>query len=182
MTQNAQAPVVEAKPPTEAELRAQLDKAIKSDDFRAIAKVAAEIAKFVKTKETAELEVKQKALASMTEEVKAVIGKALKPLVDSGKLDQADGIWYSYDFGEKLTACRLMKSQPKARTAGTGGGGGGKRFDVNTTPGSDIFTKFANEPYKDTGKTVQQAWDSSTDKNWRYGIRQFLLKKHGTIS
>ena len=37
----------------------------------------------------------------MTEDVKGAIVKAVKPLVDSGKLDAADGIWFSYDFGEK---------------------------------------------------------------------------------
>jgi len=175
------APVADVKPPTEAELMAQMDKAIKSGDFRAVAKIAAEIAKVQKTKETAELDAKQKFLATLTEEVKAVIDKALRPLVDAGKLDKADGIWYTQDFGEKLVACRLMKSQPKARTS-TGGGGGGKKFDVATTPGSDLFEKFKAEAYKESGMTVQQAWDSDADKNKRYAIRQWLLKRGGVIS
>lgn len=186
--QQAPTPVVEAKPveaeakaPTEAELMASMDKAIKSGDYKAVAKVATEIAKVQKTKEQAEVEAKQKALAGLTEKVKAVIEKAVKPMVDAGELDQADGIWYTYDFAEKLTACRLMKSQPKAR-ASTGGGGGGKKFDVATTPGSDLFEKFKGEQYKETGMTVQQAWDSDADKNKRYAIRQWLLKKGGVIS
>lgn len=184
MTQEQPQAVVqptEAKPATEAELMASMDKAIKSGDYRAVAKVATDIAKVQKTKETAELEAKQAALASLTIEVKAIIEKAVKPMVDAGKLDKADGIWYSYDFGEKLTACRLMKSAPKARTS-TSGGGGGKKFDVNTTPGSELFEKFKGEQYKESGMTVQQAWDSDADKNKRYAIRQWLLKKGGVIS
>lgn len=174
-------PAPDAKPPTEAELMASMDKAIKSGDYKAVAKVATEIAKVQKTKEQAEVEAKQKALAGLTEKVKAMIEKAVKPMVDAGELDQADGIWYTYDFAEKLTACRLMKSQPKARTT-TGGGGGGKKFDVATTPGSDLFEKFKGEAYKESGMTVQQAWDSDADKNKRYAIRQWLLKKGGVIS
>jgi len=180
MTQ-AQAPAAEVRVPTEAELMAQMDKAMKTGDFKAVAKIASEIAKVQKAKEQAEVEAKQKALAGLTDKVKAAIEKAVKPLVDAGELDQADGIWYTYDFGEKLIACRLMKSQPKAR-ASTGGGGGGKKFDVATTPGSDLFEKFKGEAYKDTGMTVQQAWDADADKNKRYAIRQWLLKKGGVIS
>jgi len=167
--------------PTEAELMAQMDKAIKSGDYKAVAKVATEIAKVQKSKEQAELESKQKALAVMTEKVKGVIERALKPLIEAKELDAADGVWYTYDFGDKLTACRLMKSQPKGKTS-TGTGGGGKKFDVATTPGSDLFEKFKGEAYKESGLTVQQAWDSDADKNKRYAIRQWLLKKGGVIS
>ena len=168
---------IQEKPRTEAELMAEMEKALKSKDFKAVSKVSSELVKFQKAKEQTELEAKQKVLASMTEEVKAVIQKALAKLVDSGKLDAADGIWYSNDFGEKLVQCRLIKTQTKAKGTG-GGGGGGKKFDIST---DELMEKFGGEIYKD-GKTFKEAHESNTDKNWRYGIREVLLKKGGYIS
>jgi len=170
-------PVEAPKQASEAELMQQLDAALKSKDFKAVAKVSNEIAKFQKTKEQAELETKQSALAAVTDEVKKVITAALKPLVEAKKLDSADGVWFTQDFGEKLITCRLTKTA--ARKASTGGGGVGKKFDVNT---NDLLAKFGGQNYKESGMTIQAAWESNTDKNYRYAIRQTLLKLNGTIS
>jgi hypothetical protein len=172
------APVAE---PTEAELMAELDKVLAAAKtgkatFKDVAAVSRKLDTTVKAKEKVELETKRKALDAMIEQVKAAISKAVKPIVDSGKLDAADGIWYSYDFGEQAPVVRLMKSQPKARTSGTGGGGG-KKFDIST---DDMLTRHGQEEFRD-GMTLQQAYESSTDKNWRYGIRKKLLQKEGLI-
>ena len=172
------APVaVEAKPPSEAELMAQMNAAVKSGDYKAVAKVAQELVKFQKSKEAAELEAKQAVLAKFTEQVKLAIEKAIKPFIDSRQLDLADGVWFAQDFGEKLTTCKLMKSQAKAaRTGGTGGGG--KKFSVST---SELLDKFGDAEYKE-GQTFKAAWEANTDKNWRYAIREALLKKNGNIT
>lgn len=114
------------------------------------------------------------------------------------ELDKADGVWYSNDFSAEsghATSIRLMKGQakeakPKAEgQAKTSGGGGGKKFDVKT---EDMITEVgesavlgdgqngtikAGSAY--VGKTVKEAWDASTDKNWRYGLRTILLKHTG---
>ena len=162
--------------PTEAELMAELEAALKSKDFKAVAAASRKLDSAVKAKEKVESAAKTAELDAIRDEVAAVISKAVKGLVDSGKLDAADGIWYSYDFGEQAPVVRLSKSAPRAARSGTGGGG--KKFDIST---DDMLTKFGTETYKDTGMTVQQAYESSTDKNYRYAIRQFLLKKNGTI-
>jgi len=169
------ATAVEVKAPTEAELKAELDKAYKSGDWKAIAKVAGEIAKFEKAKESAEHEKVLKALEAITEEVKKAVQKVIQPFIDAKKLDKADGIWFVQDFGEKLVTCRLTKSAP--RKAGTGGGGGGKKFDVST---EDLLAKFGDTEYKD-GVTFKAAHEATTDKNKRYAIREALLKKGGYI-
>ena len=174
---NEQAPVTEPAPePTEAELMAALEAALKSKDFKAVAAASRKLDTAVKAKEKAELDEKRKALDAMIESVKDAISKAVKPLVDSGKLDAADGIWYSYDFGEQAPVVRLMKSQPKARTSG-GSGGGGKKFDIST---EDMLTRHGQEEFKD-GMNFQVAYESSTDKNWRFAIRRKLLQKEGLI-
>ena len=158
---------------TEADLMAKLDIAMKSGDFKAVARVANEVAKLQKTQEQAEQDAKLAVLATITEKTKTTIAKALKPLVDGGELDQADGIWYSNDFGEKLVACRLVKSAPKK----AGGGGGGKRFDVSS---DDLLAKYGDQEWKD-GISFKQAHESNTDGNFRYAIRQKLLKLGGYI-
>ncbi len=171
----AEVVAVTATEPTEAELMSELESALKSKDFKAVAAASRKLDSAVKTKEKAELEVKRAALDSMIDKVKGAITKAVKPLVDSGELDVADGIWYSFDFGEQAPVVRLMKTQPRAARAG--GGGGGKKFDIST---DDMLARHGQEEYKD-GLNFQQAYESSTDKNWRYAIRQKLLKLEGVI-
>lgn len=166
------------EPKTQAQLMEEMNKAVASGDYKAVAKVASELVKFQKAAEQAELEAKTKALEAISQEVKTAIEKAVQKLVDSGKLDQADGIWYTNDFGEKLTTIRLMKSAPKAKTSTGTGGGAGKKFSVTT---AELLEKFGADEYKD-GQSYQTAWDSNTDKNWRYAIRESLLKKSGHMS
>ena len=166
-----------AEQPTEEQLIAQMNEATKSGDFKAVAKVAQELVKFQKAKEAAELAAKQAALEGVTKEVGDAILKAIKPFVDGGKLDIADGIWFTMDFGDKSQSIRLMKNQAK-KASGGNGGGKGKKFDVDTT---ELLERFGSDDYKD-GMTYAQAWESNTDKNWRYGIRTSLLKKAGITS
>jgi len=169
--------VIEERPKGEATLMAEMNSAVTSGDYKAVAKVAQELVKFQKAKEQIELEAKQAILAEKTVKVKEILDKAVGKLIDSGELDKADGIWYTQDFGEKSTSCRLMKTAAKAK--GTGGGGGaGKKFAISTT---DLLEKYGTQEYKD-GTTYQSAWDANTDKNWRYAIRESLLKKDGLIS
>lgn len=165
-------------PKTEAELMQEMQAAVKTNDYKAVAKAAQEMVKFQKAREQSELEAKQKILATKTAVVQLAITKALQPLIDREELDLADGIWFTQDFGEKLVTCRLIKAT--TRTAGKGGGtgGGGKKFSVGT---SELLTKHGSAEYKD-GASFQSAWDSNTDKNWRYAIREALLKKDGIIS
>ena len=170
-------PEAVAEPVSEEQLMTELEAALKSKDFKAVATASRKLDQAVKAKEKAELDAKRAALDAMIEDVKSVISKAVKPLVDSGKLDAADGIWYSYDFGEQAPVLRLMKTAPRASRAGTGGGGGGRKFDIST---DDMLSRHGAEEYKD-GMTFQQAYESSTDKNWRYAIRQKLLKAEGII-
>lgn len=159
----------------EADLMAELEEALASKDFKAVAAASRKLDQSVKAKEKAELDAKRAALDAMVDKVKGAIAKAIKPMVDSGDLDAADGIWYSYDFGEQAPTVRLTKTAPKAARAG--GGGGGKKFDIGT---DDMLARHGQEEYKD-GLTFQQAYESSTDKNLRYAIRQKLLKLEGLI-
>ena len=173
----AEEPVAQEQPtpePTREELVAQMEALMASHDYKAAIPILRKIDQFDKAAEKAELDAKREALKAMEEGIKDAITAAVEPLITSGQLDKADGIWFTYDFGEQAPSVRLTKTATKART---GGGGTGKKFDIST---EDMLAKHGNEEYKD-GKTFRQAYDENTDKNWRYAIRQKLLKAEGII-
>ena len=160
--------------PTKESLMAELQNALSSGDYKAVASVSRKIDQIERQAEKAELETKRAELEAMSDSVKDAIMAAVEPLVVSGQLDKADGIWFTYDFGEQAPTVRLMKTTTRTRT---GGGGTGKKFDVST---DDMLSKHGSEVYKD-GMTFKEAYDSNTDKNWRYAIRQKLLKLEGIV-
>ena len=166
--------------PTEQELLVQLQAALDGKQFKDVAKVSAQLVKFQNARESAELTAKQAELAKITEAVKSRIAKAIQPMYDKGELDKADGVWFTWDFGEKLFTCRLVKSQAKAKGERKSGGGGGKKYP-GTAPGSELWERHKNDAYKESGMTVEAAHNSNTDKNWRYAVHQFILKAEGLI-
>jgi len=169
-------PEQSAPEPTKQELMAQLQTALTAGDYKEVTRVSRLIDQKERASEKAELETKRKELEQMSESVKAVLVETVQPMVDSGQLDKADGIWFAWDFGEPAPSVRLMKTA--TRTPRAGGGGTGKKFGVST---DSLLEKYGAEPYKETGMTFKAAYDSNTDKNWRYAIRQALLKKDGII-
>jgi len=168
-------PAPEAKPLSEAELMKAIAEASTKGDYKAVAKIAQQLVTFQKAKETAEAAAKTKALEAITLEVNKAIKSALMPFYDARKLDKADGVWFSWDFGDNVTSTKLSKVAIRKST----GGGGGKKFDINTK--DVIDRKYADTEYKD-GMTFSQAWEHSSDKNWRYAIRQRVLKLEGLVS
>lgn len=160
---------------TPEQLMSELQVALTKGDFKAVAQISRKIDQTTKATEKAELEAKLAALKEISDEVAKAITDAITPYVDSGQLDVADGIWFSYDFGEQAPTIRLTKTTAKAPRVG--GGGTGKKFDIST---DDMLAKHGDKEYKD-GKTFKQAYDENTDKNWRYAIRTRLLKLEGII-
>ena len=125
--------------------------------------------------EKIELDAKRAALDGLAEIVKTAYLEAVQPFIDDATLDAADGIWIAHDFGEQAPTVRLMKTATRTPRAG---GGTGKKFDVSTTA---LLEKHGGEPYKETGMTFNEAYQSNTDKNWRFAIRNALLKLDGII-
>ena len=162
--------------PTREQLMDELQSALSSGDFKAVAAVSRKIDTMTKAAEKAELTAKQAALESVKAIVQTAYLEAITPFIDDGSLDAADGVWISHDFGEQAPTVRLTKTT--ARAPRTGGGGTGKKFDIST---DDMLAEHRDEMYKNTGQTFKAAYDSNTDKNWRYGIRNALLKLEGII-
>lgn len=167
--------VAPAPEPTEAELMQELQNALTKGDFRAVATISRKIDQKTKAAEKAELDAKHVALAEVEGIVKKTIIDAVTPLYDSGQLDAADGVWLSWDFGEQAPTLRLTKTATRTAKAG---GGTGKKFDIST---DNMLAKHGTEMYKDSGMTIRQAYDQNTDKNYRYAVRQKLLKLEGII-
>ena len=147
--------------------------ALTAGDFKAVAKISRQIDSMQRAAEKAELDAKRAALEGMSQLVKGAINEAVAGLIADGQLDAADGIWYAYDFGDTEATVRLTKTATRTRT----GGGTGKKFDIST---EDMLGRHGLEDYKD-GMNFRQAYDSNTDKNRRYAIRQKLLKLEGII-
>jgi len=166
------APVV-----SEKSLMASLQTALAAGNFKLVAQVSQELVKYQRTQEQAAADAKSKALLAVTLEVKTALDAAVKKLVDAKKLDLADGVWYSQDFGDKSAACRLIKATAKAERKSSGGGVG-KKFSIGT---AELLQKYGGMEYKD-GQTFQQTYEADSDKNFRFGIRNALLKLEGLIT
>ncbi len=166
---------VAQEPPTKAELMAGLQKALSEGNFKEVTRISREIDKTAKAEEKAELDAKRAELVAVENTVKDAIVGVITPLYDAGELDKADGIWLSWDFGEQAPTIRLTKTA--ARTPKAGGGGTGKKFDIST---DSLLEEFGDQMFNEE-QNFKQAYESNTDKNFRYGIRQKLLKKKGII-
>lgn len=162
----------DAEVKTKKQLLADMQKAMETGDFKAVSKVSSAIAKIVADEEKAEKDAKLSAIVGLTEQVKVHFDNLVVELNKNGALDACDGVWYSNDFGDKLTTCRLLKGA----TRKGGGGGGGKKFNITT---NDLLTKHGAEQMGDSGMTFQQAYDEKTDGNSRYKVRMKLLKADG---
>lgn len=195
------------KPPelTEAQVEQLMEEAYKAKDFKKLATLSLQLAKFEKAKEQAALEAKHKALQEITTRARGMVEflidlmtagnppdkDAVKQFANSlmrltGKdIDQADGLWVNWDFGAKREVginpvVRLIKIASAKKSTGGGGGGQGKKYP-STKPGSELWEAHKDATYKETGMTVAAAWDSNSDKNFRYAIHEFILKQAGLI-
>jgi hypothetical protein len=114
------------------------------------------------------------------------------------ELDKADGVWFANDFSAEsghATSIKLMKGQAKAKEPKAPGEksstpSAGQKYSVKT---EDLLAELGDMILGDgtegtikagaayAGMTVKAAQESSTDKNWRYGLRVALLKYKGVM-
>lgn len=176
-----------------------LGKAYEAKDFKLMGKLSSLVAKAEAAEEKAKKEALLAELVETTQETAKVLVKAIKGLVESGKLDGAEGVWLAWDFGaveEKgiNPACRLVKSGRKP--AGEGGGGGQSSYVANPAKSADLLAQVGDEIMfaEDTAVTIdkveqvipagtsyREAYNHSTNGGWRNRIRMALLKKAGII-
>lgn len=177
------------------ELREQMKEAVAKEDWKAVSKVSADLAKLEKEQEREAREAAEGAVKELTLKVKDAITEFMAPMIESGELDGCDGVWYGMDFGDEMVSglrpasCKLLKSAAKAPRA-SGGGGGGTKFNVSYKDflakyGEDLVTdadaEFRSALKPNVGQTWKEAYESSTDGNFRYHIRECWLHKDSLI-
>jgi len=163
---------------TVEQVKKDLDKAYKAGDFAAMATLSREMSKLLGGAEKAQKEAKTLALVEKAKLIKSILDAALKSTIDKGELDTADGVWYVYDFGEKMSQIRLTKTAVRKSGEGrTITPQGAKVYDRST---EEMLKDFGDMSFKVDGKdtevTLKQHYDSSTDKNSRFGVRKQLIK------
>ena len=159
-------------------VKKDLDKAYKAGDFAAMATLSREMSKLLGGAEKAQKEAKTLALVEKAKTVKAILDSALKSFIDKGELDTADGVWYVYDFGDKMSQIRLTKTAVRKSGEGrTTTSQGAKVYDRST---EEMLKDYGDMSFKvdgkDTEETLNQHYASSTDKNSRFGVRKQLIK------
>lgn len=161
---------------TKEELLAQLQEALTKGDFKAVAKVSKDIALMQAAEEKSEKDKKLEALKTVTLEVKKAIDKVVEEFYASGKLDEADGVFYTNNFEENLQTCRLLKNAPKS--SGGTHEGKGKKFPST----SELLKEHGEEIADEEGNTWNTLYEQAKgDGNKVYQIRIKLGKKLGYI-
>lgn len=97
-------------------------------------------------------------------------------------LAQAEGVWFSVDFGMALKTMALYKTTEKKPRTGGGGGGKGKKYDISSDA---MLEKHKSEVFKDgvsfeVANSEAEKLESKSEKgNAKYQIRKALLKLEG---
>jgi hypothetical protein len=188
----AKATIEAAKPRTIESVTAELENAFKVKDLKAVSRLAAELTKLNAIKEAGERDAKVKALVAVELKVKSAIMKAVQTFIDDKSLDVADGVWFSYDFGDKSETIRLMKGSPKAKGTGTGKGSyvacAEKTADLLIKVGDQVMFKEATvvtidkvEQTMQAGMTLKQAYDFSSNGGWRNRVVMAVRRAAGVI-
>ena len=132
-----------------------------------------------------------------TNEKIQAIAKELRSLTGE-ELDGAEGVWFAYDFQEKLEtginpACRLVRTGRKTSTGATTVK---SSYVSNPAKSTDLINEVGDHVYiveastatidKQTvnlpaGMTFKEAFALSTNGGWRNRVRMALLKEAGKI-
>ena len=148
------------------------------------------LVKLEKSLEADKAKVRDAALIVLGGAVTAEIRRAIQPFLDRDDLPLAEGVWFSWDFGElplPTTRIRFIKAAtktPSVPSTRTGGGGKGKLYNIGW---KDLLAKHGATQYliyptdKDSGMTCQQAWDANAERNSRFAVRKAMLLLEGLI-
>ena len=162
-------------------------------DYLAVSRSAAALVKLEKSLEVDKAKVRDAALIVLGGALTAEIRQAIQPFLDRDELPLAEGVWFSWDFGElplPTTRIRFLKatiktpSTPSTPSTRTGGGGKGKLFNIGwkdllAKHGATQYTIYGN--ITPTGMTCQQAWDANAERNSRFAVRKAMLLLEGLI-
>jgi len=164
----------------ELTLDQQFENAVASRDMALVKRLAGEIDKRDKVAEREHLDANKELIVELALKVKS-------KLIETSKKFEADikelvgndkaRVKFEYDFANELDTTIAISKGPIAGARRASGGGTPQRYEKGT-PG--MLAEFGEQPFKkdgeDSGMTLQEAWNSNTDGNFRYKIRQQLVK------
>ena len=180
------------------ELMVEVGKAWEAKDMKLMGKLSRLATEAEKAVEKAKKEALLAELVEITKSTRDTLARDINKLIEAGKLDGAEGVWFAWDFGEKEElginpACRLVKSGRKASS----GGGAVKSSYVAGLPSNKEMLAQAGDStmFKDdtvvtidkqehtmlAGTTFQEAQDYSTNGGWRNRVRMALGKELGLV-
>jgi len=153
------------------ELRAQLTKAVDSNDYTAMSRISNQIRKLETEAAANKLLAMQQELSRLIPDIQRAIIDTLEPFIDSGKLDKAEGVYFNWTFGDEPdTTLQRAHKRPAHRVI--------KHPGIKTI---DLVRQYGNIPYPDKPEcTYADMYYTNTDPNFRYPkIRVPLLEMAG---
>lgn len=181
------------------ELLELIGQAYSKKDMKLMAQLSKLYTKAEATEEKSKKDALLAELIAVTAETAEGINAFVESLVEAGKLEGADGVWFALDFGairEKgiNPSCKLIKSTRKATGEGTSTGK--SSYVANPAKSAELLDKVGGnvmfseetlvtidkvEQTMPAGTTFKAAYDHSTNGGWRNRVRMALLKEAGII-
>lgn len=157
--------------------RAELESAMASGNMKAVIELAQAVKKMESEADRTKAEANKELIVELAVTVRGELAKVAKKFQDQITelvgVDKAR-VKFEWDFQDEST---IAISKSIGGGARKGGGGTPQRYEKSTT---DLLSQYGAMAYKkngeDTEQTLQQAWDASTDKNHRFGVRGQLVK------
>lgn len=154
----------------ETELKARLDQAIAAGNYSDIAKYSKALDKLRAEQQEQAKHEEQEYEHNTCQHITSIITKALASIIESGKLDNAQGVWFNWDFNKDKPSTLLHKqiARPKTRII--------RHPGIRTV---DLIRQYGHLECED-GVTYSERYFANPDNNFRQlHIRSKLLKVAG---
>jgi hypothetical protein len=174
--------VDQPKQMTLEEMKSKLQAAATVGDMKTVIQLAKAVENAEKAAQKAKFEATSKEREALTMKLKADAMKLVNAYRDRiveliGEEQAGIDIHWTAAEGDLITVAIMKAAKRQSTGGGSTGGGTPKKYEKTS---DDLLKAYGSQPYKkngeDSGKTLQEAWDESSEKNHRYGVRQQLIK------
>lgn len=161
-------------------LQEQLQAAAAKGDWKAVIELGSQLKKSQNEADKARQEANKGKIIELSAKVKAELIKVSKRfedvITDLVGEDKAR-VKFEYDFSNELDSVIAITKGPVGGAKRASGGGTPQRYEKST---HDLLEAYGDQPFlkngEASGQTLQQAHDSSTEGNFRFKVRQQLIK------
>lgn len=186
--------------PTHDELEARMQACANAKDWKGVRETAKLLDDHEKGEVTRKRDEAKAVINETTGKIRTAIDRIVDKAIEQGHMEVCDGVWYSRDFGETESTCRLVRSVKTTRQPGTGGGSGSyvavgiptkellaREVDGKMVADLVMFendTEVVIDKVKQTvpaGMTYNAAYQFSSNGGWRNRVVMAIRKKAGVI-